>query len=101
MKTPLIGVFVALLLSAGYVLAGEFGSADEAKAMLENAVVALKADKDNALRHISSGEAGFRDRDLYPFCVGPDGNFSAYPAQVGQRLKDMTDKSGKALGNQM
>lgn len=101
MKKPITGVSVALLLAAGYALAGEFGSADEAKAMLENAVVALKADKASALRQFSSGEAGFRDRDLYPICIGPDGNFSAHPALVGQNLKDMTDKSGKALGDQM
>ncbi len=101
MRTALTGVAIALLGSAGHAPAGEFGSADEAKAMLENAVVAIKTDKAGALRQISSGEAGFRDRDLYPFCVGPDGIFSAHPALVGQSLKDLTDKTGKSLGQEM
>jgi signal transduction histidine kinase len=101
MRTALTGAAVVLLASAGHTPAGEFGSADEAKAMLENAVIALKTDKADALRQISAGTTGFRDRDLYPFCVGPDGNFSAHPALVGQSLKDLTDKSGKSLGQEM
>jgi signal transduction histidine kinase len=101
MRTALSGVLVALLVSAGHALAGEFGSADEARAMLENAVAAIKADKAAALGQFRAGEAGFRDRDLYPFCIGPDGNFSAHPALIGQSLKDLTDKTGKALGEEI
>jgi signal transduction histidine kinase len=98
MNKQLIGVSASLLLATGYALADEYGSADEAKAMLKSTVAAIKADKTTALRQLSSGEAGFRDRDLYPFCIGPDGNFSAHPALVGQNLRDLKDKSGKSLG---
>jgi len=28
-------------------------------------------------RMFSKGEGGFKDRDLYPFCGGPDGMFTA------------------------
>ena len=45
------------------------GTADEAKAMLMKAVAAVKADKAKALDMFNKGEGGFRDRDLYVFCV--------------------------------
>ena len=45
----------------------------EAKAMLMKAVAAVKADKANALDMFNKGEGGFRDRDLYVFCVNLDG----------------------------
>jgi signal transduction histidine kinase len=85
-------------LSAGYVMAAEFRTADEAKAMLAKAAAAIKADKAGALTQFSAGTNGFRDRDLYPFCGGPDGNFTAHPTLTGKSLKDLKDKTGKALG---
>jgi len=78
--------------------AGNFGTADEAKAMLEKAVAAIKANKADALAKFTKGEGGFKDRDLYPFCGGPDGNFTAHPSLVGKSLKDLKDKAGKPLG---
>ena len=47
---------------------GQYGNADEAKAMLVKAVAAVKADKTKALDMFAKGEGGFLDRDLYPFC---------------------------------
>ena len=44
------------------------GTATEAKAMLEKVVAGMKADKNATLAQISKGE--FKDRDLYPYCVG-------------------------------
>ena len=83
---------------ATFALAADFGTAAEAKAMLEKAVVALKANQASALSMFTKGEGGFKDRDLYPFCGGPDGMFTAHPSLVGKSLKDLKDKSGKALG---
>uniref|UniRef100_A0A831U2L2 Chemotaxis protein n=1 Tax=Geobacter metallireducens TaxID=28232 RepID=A0A831U2L2_GEOME len=94
-------VVMAVLAVASQALAGEFGSADEAKAMLEKAVAAIKADKAGALDKFTKGEGGFKDRDLYPFCGGPDGNFTAHPKLVGKSLKELKDKAGKALGEEM
>jgi signal transduction histidine kinase len=82
-------------------IAAEFGTAAEAKAMLEKAVKAVKADKAKALAMFAKGEGGFKDRDLYPFCGGPDGNFTAHPSLVGKSLKELKDKAGKALGAEM
>ena len=69
--------------------------------MLDKAVAALKADKAGALAQFTKGEGGFKDRDLYPFCGGPDGKFTAHPKLVGKSLKELKDKAGKALGAEM
>lgn len=79
----------------------KYGSAAEAKAMLEKAAGALKANKAKALAEFAKGEGGFKDRDLYPFCGGPDGNFTAHPTLTGKSLKDLKDKAGKPLGAEM
>ncbi len=83
------------------VVAAEFGTAAEAKAMLDRAVAAVKADKAKALAMFTKGEGGFKDRDLYPFCGGPDGNFTAHPTLVGKSLKELKDKAGKPLGEEI
>lgn len=95
-----VGVLLVsmFLLITGYSWAGDFGTPDEAKAMLSKAGVELKKDKAKALDMFTKGEGGFKDRDLYPYCGGPDGNFTAHPKLVGQSLKDLKDKAGKALG---
>ncbi len=92
-------VFAAGLGSAR--AAGEFGTPAEAKAMLEKAVAAVKANKAKALQEFTKGEDGFKDRDLYPYCGGPDGNFTAHPSLVGKSLKDLKDKAGKPIGEEL
>lgn len=101
-KKLLMGVaaFCAMGLSAG-VWASDFGTAEEAKAMLEKAVAAVQADQAKALEMFTKGEDGFKEKDLYVFCGGPDGNFTAHPKLVGKSLKDLKDKAGKALGEEM
>ena len=42
----------------------QFGTAEEARAMLTKAVAAVKADKAKALDMFNKGEGGFLDRDL-------------------------------------
>ncbi|GLI38119.1 cache domain-containing protein [Geobacter hydrogenophilus] len=92
---------MATLAVASQALAGDFGTAAEAKAMLERAVTAIKANKADALAKFTKGEGGFKDRDLYPFCGGADGNFTAHPKLVGKSLKELKDKAGKPLGEEM
>ena len=82
-------------------VAAESGTAAEAKAMLERAVAAVKADKAGALAKFNKGEGGFKDRDLYPFCGGPDGKFTAHPTLAGKSLKDLKDKTGKPIGKEI
>ncbi len=102
MKKLLAGLaaFCVMGLSGG-AWAADFGTAEEAKAMLERAVAAMQADEAKALAAFNEGAEGFKDRDLYVFCGGPDGNFTAHPKLVGKSLKDLKDKAGKALGEEI
>lgn len=96
------GTLLAMVIATGAPAnAAEYGTAAEAKAMLEKVVAAVKADKSKALEAFTKGEGGFKDRDLYPGCGDPSGNFSAHPSLVGKSLKDLKDKAGKALGAEM
>ncbi|MBI4380259.1 MAG: cache domain-containing protein [candidate division NC10 bacterium] len=94
-------LIIVAVVGVATAIAADFGTAAQAKAMLEKAVVAVKADKAKALAMFAKGEGGFKDRDLYPFCGGPDGNFTAHPSLVGKSLKDLKDKAGKGLGAEM
>ena len=59
----------ALALSCGaFAQQGQFGTAAEAKALLERAIPLVKADKAAAFAKFLSGADGFKDRDLYVFC---------------------------------
>ncbi len=89
---------VPLLLATTAVYAAEYGSPEEAKAMLESTVEQLKADKEGTIAKINQGE--FTDRDLYPYCAGEDGMFTAHPNEQvrAMNLKELEDKAGKAFG---
>jgi signal transduction histidine kinase len=96
-----MAAFIAATFVSMPALCAELGSADDAKAMLQKVVVELKKDKAATLAKITKGEGGFRDRDLYPFCMGPDGITTAHPTQVGTNILLLKDKQGKAFGKEM
>ena len=59
------GTLLAMVMATGAPAnAAEYGTAAEAKAMLEKVVAAVKADKSKALEAFTKGESGFKDRDL-------------------------------------
>jgi signal transduction histidine kinase len=96
--------FAALLAFTGAAFAQASGTADEAKALLDKAVVALKADSKKAIEDFNNPTAGFRDRDLYVFCAeAPAYNFTAHPkAELrGTPLAALVDKKGKKLGEEL
>jgi signal transduction histidine kinase len=97
----MIGAALPLGLLATALVAADFGTPEEARGMLDKAVAALKADKAIALAQFAKGEGGFKDRDLYPFCAGPDGMFTAHPTLNGKSLTDLQDKNGKPLGKEI
>ena len=79
-----------------------YGTSEEAKAMLEKAVTAVKQDKAKALDMFNKGEGGFKDRDLYVFCANAsDGVITAHPTHKGEQLADIKGKKGFPLGQQM
>src|ERR1700674_4138505 len=105
MTRPALAFAVALPLALAAMpgVAADYGTADEAKAMLEHAVAAVNADEPKALAEFSKGEGGFKDRDLYVFCAGPDGKIDAHPnpGLIGTDLKTLKDKNGKLFGAEM
>jgi Single Cache domain 2 len=99
--------FVLLAASVSMIAASavcaqkpEFGSATEAKALLEKTVTALKADKAKTIAAINKGDAAFVDRDLYPACSGGDGKVVAHPdaTRLGMDRTTMKDSTGKLYG---
>ena len=93
-------VLILVLASTASVWAAEFGTAEEAKAMLERAVAAVKEDKVMALEMFNNGEDGFKDRDLYVWCANAsDGIVTAHPyGQRGKQLRDIEGKRGAPFG---
>jgi hypothetical protein len=81
-----LGVLLVAVVSAQ---AAEYGTAEEAKAMLDRAVAAVKEDKAKALDLFNKGEGGFKDRDLYVLCANAsDGIITAHPTHEGGQLKN-------------
>ena len=80
------------------------GTAEEAKAMLMKAVAAVRADEANALDMFNKGEGGFRDRDLYVFCVRTsDGTIVAVgnpnlKEALGSDMRAAQNSTGRAFG---
>ena len=97
-KFSLALVLPALLLAGLVWAAGNYGTSAEAKALLEKVVADMKKDPAKTLEMINKGS--FNDRDLYPFCGGPDGKFTAHPKLLGQSMKDLKDKTGKPIGEE-
>ena len=93
----------ALILSTvAFAQTAQYGTAEEARVMLEKAVAAVKADKTKALEMFNRGEGGFKDRDLYVFCANAsDSVQTAHPTGLGARLKDFKDVKGFAFGEEI
>ena len=80
----------------------QYGTEEEAKAMLEKAAAAVKEDKAKALDMFNKGEGGFKDRDLYVFCANAsDGVLTAHPYLKGEHLQDVKDTKGSSFGQEM
>jgi hypothetical protein len=107
LRTLMAGaVFAAAvaLAPAAFAQQGQFGSAAEAKAMLERAIVELKVNDAAAIEKFNKGEAGFRDRDLYLFCFKMnDGKVVAHvaPDQIGVDVRTVKDTTGKVFGRDL
>jgi signal transduction histidine kinase len=96
--TAVLGVFTPV----GPAAQAQFGTEKEARAMLDKAVAALKANTDKALEMFNKGEGGFKDRDLYVFCANAsDGVLTAHPYLKGEHLQDIVGKKGHPLGKEI
>ena len=103
MKTYAFLVASSLSLAGALpALASDFGTALEARAMLDRAVNELKAGEVGALAKFNDAAGGYRDRDLYIFCADQDGKLVAHPAlPLGTDMRAIKDKNGKAVGEEL
>jgi hypothetical protein len=98
-KFALPPMLALLTVTVAAAQTSQFATATEAKAMLDKAVAALKADRAKALRAFNEGVEGFKDRDLYPFCAdASSGVVTAHPKLKGLSLKKLKDTAGKNFG---
>ncbi len=104
MKTRLLTFgAVALLVAAGAV-AGEKGTAAEAKALLDKAVAEVQKDGSaTAVAKFNDPAGGFRDRDLYVFCMDASHKITSHPdaALRGTDAAALKDANGKEFGKEM
>ena len=98
----------ALLWGAPFASAQQFGTAAEARAMLDRAVTELKANEAAAIAKFNDKDnKQFQDRDLYVFCFNTtDGKFMAHPnpALMGtdmRALKMGDDPLGQKIFDQV
>src|SRR5882724_11761007 len=87
-------ILASALFAASSVRAEDTGSAAEAKAMLDRAIVEVKADLPAAIVKFNDPKGNFRDRDLYVFCANiSDGKLTAHPKLVGTDIRTIKDKN--------
>jgi Single Cache domain 2 len=93
----------ALMLVGAAPAAAPPGTAADARAMLDRAVAALRANEPTAIAAFNSATGGFRQGDLYVFCATLNGRVDAHvdPAQIGRHIQDVYDIDGVALGREI
>src|SRR4029078_6344310 len=96
----ILSTMALVLWAAATTQAAEFGTREEAKAMLDKAVAAVKENKEKALAMFNKCEVGFKDRDLYVWCANAsDGIITATPYwNRGKQLRDIEGKRGAPFG---
>ena len=97
---------IALLAQICVASAGDYGTRDEAVAMVKRVEdMFAKAGPDSTFKAVSDKSlATFHDRDLYPFIYDLSGRCVAHgarPALIGKNLLDLKDQDGKYLIREM
>jgi signal transduction histidine kinase len=87
------------------IFALEYGTSEEAKAMLERAVEAINHNKSKALVSFTEGDNRFKHKDLYVFCFDAQtGEILAHGAQksrIGKNVRQIKDKYGTPFGEEL
>tara|TARA_B100001559_G_C16081785_1_gene430640 strand:- start:95 stop:559 length:465 start_codon:yes stop_codon:yes gene_type:complete len=94
-------IIILSLFITKSLLAEEFGSKDEALALLDRAISLVQEDRNRALDLFTSGEGGLHPKDLYPFCLKDNGILLGHPTSVGLNITDFQDSSGKYVGKEL
>jgi cytochrome c len=103
-KIIFIAVLVTLPISQ-VLAASEFGTKEEAMALVQKAESLLKsAGKDKAIADLNANPTGFVDRDLYITLADEQGvriYHGQNPKLVGKSIAEAVDVNGKAYGKEM
>ena len=105
-RRVLVSAFLAVALSSVAFAQNQTGSgsAADAKAMLEKAITALKADPAAALAKFNDAKGPFRDRDLYVFCFDMGTakiTTHVNPAVIGTDGRAAKEKDGTPFGQKL
>ena len=97
---------IAFLAQIPFASAAEYGTRDEAVAMVKRVEdMFANAGADSTFKAVSDKSvASFHDRDLYPFIYDLSGRCVAHgarPALIGKNLLDLKDQDGKYLIREM
>src|SRR5689334_2730265 len=101
MRTIFTVIAVTVIAVAPAMAAPALGTGPQARALLERAVTALKANRTTAIAHFNQANGGFRDRDLYVACFDArTGIVSAHvdPKQLGVDVRTLKQPDGKPFG---
>ena len=102
----LVALSIGALTMLAPALAAEFGTKDEAVAMVKRVQEQFKKDGPEATFKAVSDKStkAYHDRDLYPFIYFREGDkkgvcvaHGARPALIGKNLYDLKDQDGKYL----
>jgi Cache domain len=106
MPIKMLSVVVALAGVFGFSGAAgaqQFGTADQARALLARAAAAVKADEAGALAAFNAPNGSFRDGDLYVFCFDRSSGtvLAGPPTTRGRDVRTIQDPTGKPFGHEM
>ena len=74
------------------------GTEVEAKVLLGRAVNLMKVDEVVALTMMTTPNGGFRQKDLYPFCLHDSGVMVSHPYLLGSSLRNYVSDDGIKVG---
>jgi cytochrome c len=99
-------VMMTVFLFVGFAYAqGQFGTAEEAKALMNKAVAYLKANgKDKAFEAFNNKKGEFVNKDLYIFVLDLNGKILSHGANeklIGREMMATKDKNGQLFIKKM
>ena len=100
MRLSKVLIIIGLLFSITKSYSVEFGTEEEAKAMLNRAVNLMEFNELFALGQMTEGSGGFKVKDLYPFCANSKGILVGHPVNVGFNILEFVDSDGKNVGEE-
>jgi hypothetical protein len=91
-------IIIFSLFISKSLFAEEFGTKEEALALLDRAITLVKEDRNRALDLMTSGSGGLHVKDLYPFCMTDKGILLGHPTLKVEMYLNFQDSDWKRCG---